>query len=129
LKLLQEINIEYCHLQLFENDLVRIEIKGNFNIGATESEKITDILGSLANGKKMRVLMVADEITQFDKSAREYSAGEAGSRYTLGDALVVKNLAQKIMANFYVSVNKPKVPSKTFNNEEAARDWLLSLKG
>jgi len=127
-KLLQEINIEYCRLQLFENDLVRIEIKGNFNIGAAESEKITDILGSLANGKKMRVLMVADEITQFDKSAREYSAGEAGSRYTLADALVVKNLAQKIMANFYVSVNKPKVPSKTFNSEEEAKKWLLGLK-
>ena len=128
MKILQEINIDYCCLQLFENNLVRIDIKGNYNIGAIESEEITKQLGILSKGKKMLVLMIADEITQFDQGAREYSASEAGSKYTLADALVVKNLAQRILANFYVTVNKPKIPSKTFNSEEEAKNWLFSLK-
>ena len=63
----------------------------------------------------------------FDKSANEYSASEEGMQYSIAEAIVVKNLAQKIMVSFYLKINKPIRPSKAFNDEDEALEWLLSL--
>jgi hypothetical protein len=88
---------------------------------------MNDQIGILSEGKEIPVLMVAEEITQFDSSARDFSASDEGLRYTVADAMVVKNIAQRLMASFYLSFNKPKKPSKMFGSEEEAVKWLYSM--
>lgn len=39
-------------------------------------------------------------------------------------AVVVENLAYKIIANFYMTFNKPKRPYKVFSNKKDALEWL-----
>lgn len=128
MKLVREINLEYVTVGLYDPELVKIEIKGNTIIGALEAKGMTDQIGVLSGGKEVRVMIVADELAQFDKGAREYSASDAGFKYTIADALVVKNLAQRLIANFYLKINKPKKPSRIFNSEEEAVKWLFSIK-
>jgi hypothetical protein len=72
--------------------------------------------------------MVADSTTQFTSDSREFSASKEGLRFSLAEALVVKNLAQKLIVNFYLKFNNPSVPSKAFNTEDEAIKWLLSFK-
>ena len=48
-------------------------------------------------------------------------------KYTIADAIIVSNLAQKILINFYLKFNKPPKPSQAFNSEEQAINWLLSV--
>ena len=127
MKLLREVSLDYARIQLYDPPLVRIEIFGDIILGGKEAKEITDHIGQLSGGKEIPVLMVADEITQFDGSARDFSASEEGTRYTKGDAFVVKNMAQRLLASFYLSFNKPKKPSKIFDSEEAAVTWLYSL--
>lgn len=126
-KLLDEIKLDYAKVQLFESKLVRIEIFSNNIIALSESRKINDAIGTLSEGTECFVLMVADEFTQFDRSAADFSASEEGLRYTIADALVVKSLSHKILANFYLKFNKPTKPSKIFTNEVDALEWLFSL--
>jgi hypothetical protein len=33
-------------------------------------------------------------------------------------------MAQKILANFYIKINKPERPTKFFNNKDEAINWL-----
>ncbi len=127
MKLLKEINLDYAKIQLFEFNVVRIEVFGNIIIARKEAKAVNDAIGMLSEGKECLVLMVADEVTQFDKSASEFSASEEGLLYTIADAFVVKSLAQKILASFYLKFNKPPKPSKIFTNEKAALEWLLSF--
>lgn len=44
--------------------------------------------------------------------------------YSKADAFVLNSIAQKILANFYVKINKPERPTKFFNNSEEALIWL-----
>jgi len=123
----RQIELEFATLQLFDPPLVRLEMFGNVLISEKEARVMNDHIGVLSEGKEIPVLMVADEVTQFDSSARDFSASEEGLRYTLADAMVVKNIAQRLLASFYLSFNKPKKPSKMFGREEDAIKWLYSM--
>jgi hypothetical protein len=126
--LLQEITLKYAKVQLFDTKLIRVEIFGNRIIGRTEAREINDAVGVLSKGRESLVLIVANEVSQFTKEAVEFSVSDEGLRYNIGDALVVKSLTQRITANIYLKLNKPKKPSKIFNTEKEAVKWLHSLE-
>jgi hypothetical protein len=125
--MVQEIRLSYATIEATENGIVRLEIFGDTTIGFEEAREMNDAIGILSGGKETLVLILADEITQFKREAMDFSSGDEGLRYTIADALVVKSLAQRITANFYLAVNAPKKPSKIFNTEEEARKWLISV--
>ena len=47
--------------------------------------------------------------------------------YRMADAFLVKSLAVRIVANFFIRVNKPKVPTKLFTEENYAQAWLVQF--
>lgn len=128
MQLIQEITFGYAKVQLFESKLVRIEVFGDKAIGRKEAKELNDALGTLAKGKEMLVMMLADELAQIDKEAMAFSASDEGLMYTIGDAMVVKSTTQRITANLYLRLSRPKKPSKIFNSEKDALKWLFSLE-
>lgn len=126
--LLQEITLRYAKVQLFDSKLIRIEVFGNRIIGKDEARELSSAIAVLSKDQDSLVMIVANEVTQFTKDAIEFSISEDGLRFVIGDALVVKSLTQRITANIYLKLNKPKKPSKIFNTEKEATKWLLSLE-
>lgn len=124
---LQSIEFRYARVQLLDNGIVRLQIFGDVEIGEVESREMNNAIGILSGGREILVLITADELTQFNKSAMAFSASEEGLKFTRADALVVKSVAQKVTANFYLLMNAPKKPSKIFNSEAEAISWLLSI--
>src|SRR5690349_12236608 len=110
MQLLQEIVFSYARVQLYSGKIIRLELFGNVTIGRAEAEEMTQAIGLLSKGKESLVLILAEEITNFSREALDYSSSEAGLRYTIGDALVVKSLTQRLTANFYLKINKPLKP-------------------
>lgn len=126
--LLQEITLKYAKVQLFDTKLIRLEIIGNRVIGKAEAKEMNEAIGVLSRGRETMVLIVANEVSQFTKEAVEFSVSDDGMRYTNADALVVRSIAQRITANIYLKLNKPKKPSRIFNSEKEATKWLYSLE-
>jgi len=128
MKLTQEIVFGYAKVQLFDAKLVRIEVFGDTVIDGKKTKELNDAIGVLSKGKEVLVLMMAEELTQVNDEAMAFSASEEGQRYTAGDAMVVKSMRQRLMANLYLTLSKPKKPSRIFNSEKEALKWLLSLE-
>ena len=57
------------------------------------------------------------------KEARDYLANE-GNDLVTASALVVGSSVIKIIANFFITVNKPKNPTRMFTDKESAIIWL-----
>jgi len=55
------------------------------------------------------------------------SCSKSGSKYKIADAFIIHTLSQKIIANFYLKIQKPVVPTKFFSNSMDAEKWLLEI--
>jgi hypothetical protein len=121
------IELDFVKISKLENSIIKIDMSSSSIIGLDECVKITEAVGELTQKKPALILMIAGNATNYTTEARYFSASEAGSIYTIADAMIVKNLAQNIMVSFYLKINKPIRPTKAFNYESDAINWLLSL--
>ncbi|MBL7932336.1 MAG: hypothetical protein JNL60_10560 [Bacteroidia bacterium] len=128
MQLIQEIVFNYAKVQLFEGGLIRIEMTSSEKIGLKESKEMNRAVGVLSKGKEALILMLADELASFDKEAMEFSASDEGLKYSIAEAMVVKSITQRLTANLYLRIVKPKKPSKIFNSEKEALKWLYALQ-
>lgn len=128
MQLIQEIVFNYARVQLYSTGLIRIEMMGNEKIGLKESKEMNRAVGVLSKGKEALILMLADELASFDKEALNFSASDEGLQYSIAEAMVVKSITQRLTANLYLKIVRPKKPSKIFNSEKEAMKWLYALQ-
>ena len=75
-------------------------------------------------GFKLPVLVLCSEHATTDTELLKTISKNANNPYSVADAFVIKSMAQKILANFYIKINRPERPTKFFNNKEEALIWL-----
>lgn len=61
------------------------------------------------------------------KEARDYLANE-GSELVAASAILVNSPVVRMMANFFIMVNKPNNPTRMFTDKESAIEWLSQFK-
>lgn len=77
------------------------------------------------NDKKLTpFIFEAGEGVTFTKEARDNATLIEDISALKASAVVVDNLAYRMIANFYLTFNKPKRPYKVFSNREEAVKWL-----
>lgn len=128
MEIVKDIALDFAKLGLLENGIIRINLLDKHSIGESESREINNAIGILSEGRLALIMMIPQPHTVFDHGAREFSSSDEGLQYTIADAMVVTSMAHKILVSFYLKFNKPKKPSKAFDNETEAMAWLLSLK-
>ncbi|GAB3199865.1 hypothetical protein GCM10027293_19750 [Pontibacter aydingkolensis] len=72
-------------------------------------------------------LIDAITIKHFTKEARDYFANE-GNKGIIASAILSSSTVIKMMANFYVMVNKPVNPTRLFTEKKSALEWLEQYK-
>jgi len=110
-----------------DDGIVQVNFNDKLEIDINEARDILNAQKELSKGKKVLVLNVAGKQTTATSAARDFAASDEATKYTLAEAYVVNNLAQKLVGNFYVNFHKPKAPTKIFTNETDAVNWLKSL--
>lgn len=56
--------------------------------------------------------------------ARSYGANNKYMHQHIAYGLVAKSLAEKLLVNFFIRFNKPKVPSKLFISMNSCENWV-----
>ena len=116
--------------------IISLRSDGLFQVQMKEIERevmiddvraMTTTVGEMGKGKKYPMLILIKRFNPITKDASEYAASEIAGRYTLADAIVIPNFAIRIATNFYIKIFKPKRPTKMFNSEEKAVDWLKTF--
>lgn len=123
--LLAERDIGSIIYRLYENKIFHVIIK--------EGEKVTmemvkDGYAFLDLNGKGRFYNIYEfkSFSDIEPEVRNWSASNEDNGYTFLDAIVINNFAQKIIADFYLKVNKPKQTTKIFNSIDKAVDWVVS---
>lgn len=80
----------------------------------------------ICEGKKSKFLFSAENGVTITKEARENATKIEHLSPVGKSAVVADSLPYRIIANFYLRVNRPKNPYKVFGTEKEAVIWLLT---
>lgn len=114
---------------LSPDDILIVRFKDNdLDIDLDEAKKQVEAAGKLTQLRSVPVLVDArSSMHELTKEAKKYIAEYALKK---AEAILVKELHQRIIATFYlkVSASHSNHPMKVFTNETEALKWLLSFK-
>lgn len=63
-------------------------------------------------------------VKHITKDARDYLASKEGCHKAASCAIIINSNVTRVLANYFIAINRPLVPTKVFTNEEAAKQWL-----
>lgn len=115
----------YLRAVLYSTDVIQIFWDSSLEmIDVVHLRKMQEIVGELSGGKKMPLLFMPHDFLHLSKEGGKYATSEEGTRFSAAIAVLVDNLAKRILLNFFLSFNKPKVLTKGFTSKEDAFEWL-----
>ncbi|PCH92558.1 MAG: hypothetical protein COB85_08030 [Bacteroidetes bacterium] len=117
-------------LSKFNEDTIRIKFKDGANVNLEEAIEIRDQSFLLFPDRKFLALVDASKIfgNVSPEALKFFAQDELLISRRMAQAIVVDNLALKILANFYLRVMQPKREAKIFSKEEDAISWLSERK-
>ncbi|MGE0567746.1 MAG: hypothetical protein AB7O73_07330 [Bacteroidia bacterium] len=125
IRLVDSIEFEHTQLNLYDNDLLIVRNNDNFHYEVKHLEEVLHAMEGIGLRKK-KTLIIMGKYTTISKEAREFRATEIGTIFSSKEAIVISSIAQRILVDFYIKINKPKVPTKLFVSEYEALKWLLN---
>jgi hypothetical protein len=100
-----------------------------FDDGATLdldlAQRTTPVLEQVTEGQPRPLLVDCRNLRGQTREARVYFASEPSHvRHYTAVALVVGNALSRVIANFFIGINKPDKPTRLFDDPNQAIEWL-----
>jgi hypothetical protein len=110
--------------------LKELTIKENVILQADDVHKSMEYSLCGNEHKRFYVLLEGEENSSVSEEARKIAASEEYAQNTAALALCSHSPAMYILGNLFLTVNRPKVPTKFFKKREEALVWLrLQMNG
>jgi len=106
------------------NRLLEYIVKEGVKLGVKDLLEGKKRLMELRPGVKFFVLAEGVEFFTISREAREMSATREYSDNTVAIAFYTTNISVLLMGEMYNKISKPVVPTKIFNDRDAAKEWL-----
>ncbi|MFL5753365.1 MAG: hypothetical protein ACJ76F_08160 [Bacteroidia bacterium] len=123
----QTIDFDVFSVSYRDDDIYVVEVKEDKEFTIANMVELFSGLKRFG-GKRLPVLVLCKYLASTTTEFMNYLAQEDSNPYSLADAFVLSSFNQKLMANFYMKIIRPKRPTRFFTSEEEASKWLHNLK-
>jgi len=115
---------------MLDQDTVEITYEDNIKVDLDGLKNAWVKLDAYTEKRRLKKLIIVGKRTEITHEARKYGHEEAKirSKFIVAEAIVVHNLPQKMVANFYSNFIKELYPIKYFTEIEDAKAWLSLLQ-
>lgn len=118
-----KITFDNFSLELHDNEYYEVTVFDDKEFKVEDLKKLVDFQKTLGE-LRLPVLVICSESALTDSDLLRTLSKNANNPFSKADAFVIKSMAQKILANFYLKINSPERPTKFFNNREEAYNWI-----
>lgn len=89
-------------------------------------EDIKEVVAAQAKmgAKRMPTLVSGTKYSITNAETLKFISENKNFPYSTGGAFVISSFSQRLMANFYIKLNKPQRPAKFFDNRFDAIKWV-----
>lgn len=123
---MEQIELKYVTIH-YKEPIIYLTFKPDVELGFPEIQELVAYSEKLSANKPYVVLTDAREYVKVTPEGKKYSAEAKNSPLQKGTAVIVKNTAYQLAANFFLGIQKPAFPYSAFTEEQKAVEWLLSL--
>ena len=125
---LKQIDTPEVLITLRKDGIVHAYYKKNVILDLELQMRMLEKFNEITGKKKSLFIFEPDEGVSITKEARDNAILIEDQTPVLATAVIANNLAYRMIANFYIKVQKPKSKYKVVENVEEAVKWLHSLK-
>ncbi len=112
--------------RLTERGYIISRVEPSAEIGLNEAIENTKLVREISGDDIYPILVDIRKIRSISKEARDHFAMRDRPPGVSAIAMLVSSPLSRIIGNFFLGLNKPKVPTKMFTQMEAAEHWLLN---
>ena len=121
LAFLENDGIKY---RLFKNRIYHVIVPESYDVDMKMVNVGYQFLNENGGGRFFNIFQFSS-FSDIKPEMRAWAADETGNSNTHSDAILIRSLPQKIIADFYLKINKPKKPTKIFYSLEKALEWTF----
>lgn len=125
LPVLERFDISWALFELCEDNIVIVRLDDDVILDLERSEIFMQKLREVSNGSRVRMLFIPGIHTVNDEASRNYFARKEQAEIIACCAVVISSMAQRLLGNFFLKINKPAVSTRLVNDCREGWDWLL----
>jgi hypothetical protein len=110
-----------------DNRLIEFKVKKDATLRASDIWQSRDQSWECYPGEKFFVLMESEGSFTPSADARGAGASDEYTKHVKAVAMFSNKMYESIMGSLYLKVNKPKVPTRFFDNRDKALEWLRGM--
>jgi hypothetical protein len=124
----QQKELQYVICKI-KNGIFEIKFKDNLHISLEMAKQITLEAREFSKAAYYTVVAEFSGIRYLNKDARQYWGSSEGFFHVNALAFVVTSFLHRLIANIFITFEKPKSPCKIFAEYDEAIEWLQQYKG
>ena len=106
---------------------LRVVVKANVDMEVNDARLDMEESSKLVNGKKRPVLVDGRKMTYHSKEVREYYASKEVAESISAMAIMIDSIPTRIFGNFFIKISKPHFPTRLFDDQNLAEQWLKEI--
>lgn len=107
-----------------EDGIARTTVKPAADVTLEEAKENSMAVNALSNGNTFPLLIDSRNIRSISKEARDFFSMNNRDSCIVAFAIIIDSPLSKIIGNFFMGLNKPRVPARLFTGEKEAIKWL-----
>lgn len=115
-------------MEEIKDGIVLVDTIAKEELTADEAKEGFDLTMKLTNNTPALLLCDYSNLKSQTKECRNYYASQEVASMTKACAIISSSVFGRMLANFYMGLNKPKSPTRFFANKNEAIVWLNSFK-
>jgi hypothetical protein len=123
---MKEFITDTFKLRIHDNLLKEFIVRKNQTLEAKHVWESKELSKKYKPSEKFYVIIEGEEGASVSSEARRAAASEEYSKYTAALALCSDSSYMSIVGNLFLKINKPKAPTRFFEDRESAIRWLQS---
>lgn len=107
-----------------KDGIARTCVKPEIDITLEMAVENSKTVNGLFVDRKFPILIDSRPIKSMSYEARHHFSVRGRETNTCAFGIIIGSTVSRVLGNFYLGIHKPTVPTKLFDNEEAALQWL-----
>jgi len=126
---IKEVQLRAALVRLIEEDVLEVHTTPDYDTQIDDVTEINRVTKKFVGEKPHYIVVFVGHGSSASKEVREFAARETFRKNIVGEAIIIDNLATRILANMYMKFARPKQKIKVVDSKKEAMKWINELKG